>query len=428
MRDHARRRRLRPLIESLDLRSLPSGFTPAEIGAVYGLSSITLTSPSGETVRGDGTGQTIAIVGAYHNPNLLSDLKVFNDAFGLPDAQVTIVNLGGDVTNATWASESAMDVQWAHALAPGASILMVEAASDSADDVLAAVDVARTAPGVVAVSMSFGFTETAGQHAYDDQFTTPPGHGGITFISASGDHGAEGGAMYPASSPNVLGVGGTSLILDATGAVQSETVWARSGSGPGRFSSQPSYQRSFAPSPRRGTPDVAFLGDPSTGVRVFHTPPGESQGSWRVLAGTSLGAPAWGAILAIVAQGRALNGQGSLDGPSETLPVLYALAETGFRHVATPGASGTAAGLGVPNAQALIPAMIGKRSTGDVPQESPRTPVETIPATEADRTAIRRTPAFRRRPAVAPRPVRTPIRHPRIMRQSLPARRVGIGS
>ncbi|KAJ3054143.1 hypothetical protein HK102_011567, partial [Quaeritorhiza haematococci] len=150
MGKRVRGRRLRPLLEALDDRTLPSGFTPSQIAGAYGLSSIALTTPSGETVRGDGAGQTIAIVGAYHNPTLLSDLKVFNNAFGLPDADVTVVNLGGDATDATWASESAMDVQWAHALAPGASILMVEARSDSADDILAAVDVARNTPGVVA--------------------------------------------------------------------------------------------------------------------------------------------------------------------------------------------------------------------------------------------------------------------------------------
>ncbi|WP_165250007.1 S53 family peptidase [Paludisphaera soli] len=420
MGKHVRGRRLRPLLESLDDRTLPSGFTPSQIAGAYGLSSIALTTPSGETVRGDGTGQTIAIVGAYHNPTLLSDLKVFNDAFRLPEADVTVVSLGGDATDATWASESAMDVQWAHALAPGASILMVEARSDSADDILAAVDVARNTPGVVAVSMSFGFTETAGQHVYDHLFTTPAGRAGITFIAASGDHGPEGGAMYPASSPNVLGVGGTSLTLDAAGAVQSEAVWSGSGSGQARFAARPSFQQTFQQGARRSTPDVSFLGDPSTGVSVFHTRPGESQGDWRVVAGTSLGAPAWAAVVAIVAQGRELNGQGSLDGPSQTLPMLYALAGKGFRGVANP-VSATAAGLGVPNGQALIPAMVQGSSVAP----AVRTDLPS-PALPAKGPTIRRPPAFRRE-RVAPTPpvrvVRQPIRAPR---QAAAIRRAGV--
>jgi len=419
-----RRHRLRPFVEGLDARRLLSGFTPAQIGAAYGFSSITFETPSGASVRGDGTGQTIAIVGAYHNPTLLSDLKVFNDAFGLPEAKVTVVRLGGDAADATWASESAMDVQWAHALAPGANILLVEAASDSADDVLAAVEVARQSPGVVAVSMSFGFTETAGQHVYDGLFTTPAGHPGITFVSASGDHGPEGGAMFPASSPNVLGVGGTSLALGEGGDVLSESVWARSGSGPGRFSSQPSYQRGFAASARRNTPDVSFLGDPSTGVAVYFTPPGEAQGSWKVLAGTSLGAPAWAALVAIAAQGRALHGLGSLDGPSQTLPMLYAMAGTAFRPVA--GAGATAAGLGVPNAQAVVTGLVGgstSRSPGVEPPASP--PASVAP----NRAALRRDPAFRRRAAPPPRPVRTPVpmRPLRMLRQAAAIRRPGVG-
>jgi hypothetical protein len=218
-------------------------------------------------------------------------------------------------------------------------------------------------------------------------------------------------------------VGGTSLALDASGAVASESVWTGSGSGPARYAARPGFQQAFQQGVRRSTPDVSFLGDPSTGVRVFHTRPGETQGSWKVVAGTSLGAPAWAAVVAIVAQGRALNGQGSLDGPSQTLPMLYALAGTGFRQVANP-VSATAAGLGVPDGQALISGLIRGSTVAPTP---PAVPVEPAPAAPSARgPAIRRPPAFRR-DRVAPTPPVRPARQPiRVPRQAAWMRRAGV--
>lgn len=383
MRNRARGRRLRPGLERLGDRCLPSGFAPAEIAAAYGLDSIVFQSPNGEAVQGDGAGQTIAIVGAHHNPSLESDLRVFSREFGLPDAALTVVNLAGEEAVPAWAVESALDVEWAHALAPGASILVVEARSDSAADLMEAVDIARRAPGVVAISMSWGFPEASSQRASDVHFTTPAGHAGVTFIAASGDHGPEGGAVYPASSPNVVGVGGTSLVLGPGGGVESETTWSQSGAGPSLYSARPSYQNGTA---RKGTPDVAFLGDPATGVRIYHTPPGEAAGSWRVMAGTSLGAPAWAAIMAIVAQGRALQGRPSPDGPSETLPLLYGLSAANFRSIQTPGLPEP--GRGVPVGQTLIPNLVSGETT-------------TTATTTAATATKTRTPI---RPAVRPRP------------------------
>ena len=416
MRSRARGRRLRPSLERLGDRCLPSGYAPAEIAAAFGLDSVVFRSPTGGTVVGDGTGQTIAIVGAYHNPNLESDLRVFSREFGLPAADVTVVNLAGDQIVPAWAVESALDVEWAHALAPGASILVVEARSDSAPDMLEAVDIARNTAGVVAVSMSWGFPETAGQRAYDAHFTTPVGHAGVTFISASGDHGPEGGAVYPASSPNVLGVGGTSLTLGPGGVVEAETAWSKSGAGISRYSTQPGYQRMIQRTGRKGTPDVAFLGDPATGVRVYHTPPGAVEGSWRVMAGTSLGAPAWAAVMAIVAQGRALEGKPSLDGPSQTLPLLYGLSPANFRSIQTPGLP--APGRGVPNGWALIPSLVsGESAKVESKAAAPSRPML------ASRGPGAKAPPVRQRPAVLPRIAHPPARWARLANPP----RIGLG-
>lgn len=384
----ARRRRHRsaPRVEALEDRRLLSGYSPAQVRAAYGFDRVAFRSPSGATVAGDGAGQTIAIVAAFHNPNLLADLKVFDQAFGLPTADVRIVNLAGDATEATWALESAMDVQWAHALAPAATIVLVEARSDSGDDVLDAVEVARNLADATVVSMSFGFSETPAQHGYDHRFTTPAGHVGVTFVAAAGDHGPTGGATFPASSSNVVGVGGASLVLDAAGNPVSEAVWSRSAGGPGRYSSRPSYQASLVAGPRRSTPDVAFLGDPTTGVAVYHAPPGASAGEWRTAGGTSLGAPAWAAIVAIANQGRALRGAPSLDGPSQTLPALYSLAgSAAFRSVARPAGSASP-GLGVPEVSILAPALAAADAftTADHapthPRQSPRRRPPTVPS------------------------------------------------
>src|SRR5262249_2532853 len=149
-------------------------------------------------IKGDGTGQTIAIVDAYDAPTIVNDLHVFDVAFGLPDppsftrvAQDGTTNYpptdpagsagaGAD----TWEIETALDVEWAHAMAPGANILLVEAKSSSdANLIQTAVNYARKQPGVVAVSMSFGGDEFSGEgSAYDTYFTTPTGHDGVTFL------------------------------------------------------------------------------------------------------------------------------------------------------------------------------------------------------------------------------------------------------
>ena len=115
------RRVVRPDMERLDDRCLPSGYTAAQLTHAYGLDAITFTSKTGQTVAGDGSGETIALIEAYHDPNLPSDLQVFDQANGLPDPSLSVVNQAGTKTNAVWASEETLDVEWAHAIAPGAN-------------------------------------------------------------------------------------------------------------------------------------------------------------------------------------------------------------------------------------------------------------------------------------------------------------------
>ena len=262
---------------------------------------------------------------------LPSDLQTFDRAFDLPDPpRIIVANQAGSATNSGWALEESMDVEWAHAIAPGATILVVEAHSQSRQSLITAVNSARNTPGVTVISMSWGFSETWNEAKYNRVFTTPPGHRGITFFAASGDSGAAGGAEWPSVSPTVVSVGATTLNLSFSGHYLGETAWVDSSGGLSRYQREPGFQRLVQGTGKRSTPDVAFDGDPDTGVRVYQTSLYGGQGSWEVVGGTSLGAPAWAAIIAIADQGRALKGKGSLDGATQMLPTLYALPSSDF--------------------------------------------------------------------------------------------------
>jgi hypothetical protein len=347
------RRRLRPAFDRLDDRCLPSGLTPAQLTHAYGLDAITFTSPSGAAVAGDGTGEAIAVIEAFHDPNLAGDLHTFDQAYGLPDPPLDVVNLGGAKSNPAWSLEESLDVEWAHAIAPGATIVVVEASSQSLQSLQNAVNIARNIPAVDVVSMSLGFPESTYHGSL--VLSTPPGHTGITFVAASGDSGLAGGSDWPAVSAAVLAVGGTTLDTGISGQYLVEVAWSGSGGGKSHFVLEPGYQRSVQSSGRRVTPDVAFDGDPGTGVEVYQTSPYTGMGSWQVVGGTSLGTPAWAAIIAIADQGRALQGKGTLDGATQTLPTLYSLPLSDY-HLVAPNRPGRAAaiGLGSPNGASLI--------------------------------------------------------------------------
>ena len=325
------------------IQSSSAGYlSPAQIRHAYGFDQITF----GGGIQGNGAGQTIAIVDAYDDPNIAHDLAIFDQTFQLPaPPSFTKVNQTGGTQypagNSDWAMEIALDVEWAHAIASGSKILLVEAASSSFNDLLAAVDYARSQPGVSAVSMSWGGAEFSGETSYDAHFTTPGGHAGVTFVASSGDNGAP--PSYPAASPNVLAVGGTTLNLKPDNTWDSETSWSSSGGGICSYEPKPSYQSGVMPSvTKRTNPDVAYDADPATGFYVYDT---YQYSGWYAVGGTSAGAPQWAALIAIADQGRALIGLGSLDGPSQTLPQIYQMPASIY-HDITAGNNGYPAGLG----------------------------------------------------------------------------------
>jgi subtilase family serine protease len=318
----------------------PTGYSPSQIGQAYGFDQIAFNNGS---VKGNGAGQTIAIVDAYDDPNITSDLHQFDAAFGLPDPSFSKVNPSGGgslpAANSVWATEIALDVEWAHAMAPGANILLVEANSGSESALFSAVQYAAAQPGVSVVSMSWSGREFSSEANYDSLFTTPTGHQGVAFVAATGDRGAP--ASYPAASPNVLAVGGTSLYLNASN-YSSEVGWSGSTGGLSAYEAQPTYQHGIVgqSTTQRASPDVSYNADPNTGFSVYNSY-GNSSAPWIQVGGTSAGAPQWAALIAIADQGRALNGLGTLDGGSQLLPTLYQLPSSDFHDVTTGASTGT---------------------------------------------------------------------------------------
>jgi subtilase family serine protease len=389
------------ILKSDTSSSTISGYTPDQIKKAYGIDEVSF---SNGTVTGDGSGQTIAIVDAYNDPTLSNDLAVFDAEFGIASANLKVENeTGGSTlpsTDGGWAGEISLDVEWAHAIAPGARIVLVEASSASLTDLLTAVDTARNTAGVSVVSMSWGgseffsynASESSDELADDYHFTTPSGHEGITFVASAGDSGSFSGVQWPAASPNVLSVGGTSLYTsDSSGTYSSESSWSGTSGGYSQYESTPSYQSSVNTSGARSVPDVSYDGDPNTGFAVYDSTPDTSDGTtyvgWQEVGGTSAGAPQWAAIVAIADQGRAIAGKGTLDGASQTLVVLYSVYNTSsydadFNDVVDSGGGyqfpwgglgnagqatvgyDTATGLGTPKAAQIVDTLVGSSSSG----------------------------------------------------------------
>jgi subtilase family serine protease len=236
----------------------------------------------------------IAIVDAYDAPNAASDLAAFSTQFGLPAASFEVVYASGSrpAYNAGWELEESLDVQWSHAMAPDAKIVLVEAASNSDSDLLAAEDVASkmvNAAGGGEVSNSWGGSEFSGETAYDSHFVKA----NVVFFASSGD---SPGTIWPGTSPDVVSAGGTTVRRNpSTGLFLSEYPWEDAGGGVSQFEARPSYQSGIASivGNNRGVPDFSFDANPITGVWVLVS----DQGGWYIVGGTSVAAPSLAGIV-----------------------------------------------------------------------------------------------------------------------------------
>ena len=270
--------------------TLPPGYSPQQVRKGYGL----------DAIQADGTGQKIAIVDMFACPQIQASFVTFSQTFGLPTTGLQVINQGVTQTDNDWCIEQALDVEWAHAIAPKATILLIQTpATDSG--VFNGVGYANQ-QGAHIVSMSWGGDEFSGENTYDNFFQSST----RIYVASSGDVG--GVPIYPATSPNVIGVGGTTLQLDSSGnRVGAETGWSDSGGGVSTIEILPAYQLAYHLTGKRQSPDVSFLADPNTGVAVYY-------GSWYQVGGTSLAAPCIAGVFALINQlkGTPLTGLGIL--------------------------------------------------------------------------------------------------------------------
>ena len=267
----------------------PDGYGPAQFRGAYHLPS-SAAQP-----------QTIAIVTAYDSPNIDQDLRVYSKTFSLPICSSSNgcfrkVNGAGrraplPASNALWALETSLDVEVAHAICSNCKILLVEAASSSVNDLVAAVDSAAKL-GADVISNSWVVKEFRGETALDSHFNLP----GIAITAASGDTGY--GVNWPAASPYVTAVGGTTLDLDSSNVRVSESAWELGGSGCSAYESKPAWQ-SDSGCRQRTVPDVAAVADPNTGAAVYDYYGYSGRRGWFKVGGTSLAAPIVAAIYAL---------------------------------------------------------------------------------------------------------------------------------
>jgi subtilase family serine protease len=292
----------------------PVGLTPDNAHTLYGYP---LAMANG------GKGETIAVVDAYDDPNIETDLGIFDAQYGLPACTAangcfTKVYAGGSAppVNSGWAIEMSLDVEWAHAMAPQAKILLVEAASNNLGDLFQGVSVAASNANVV--SMSWGSAEFMQEGEPDVIFEAFPS---VTFVAASGDGGF--GASYPAASPYVVAVGGTTIevAFSSRGVADRvrETAWSSSGGGLSEFEPPSEAQSVFLPNlASRAIPDVSYIADPVTGFSIYDSVPYQGYYGWFQVGGTSAGAPQWSALVAL-----AESASGQAVGTSQIAYALY---------------------------------------------------------------------------------------------------------
>ena len=322
------------------------GLTPAQLRQAYSLPST-------------GGSQIIAIVDAFDYPNALADFNTFAQQFGLPQETSTNVTASTNkvfqvvygsgakpATDSTggWELEEALDIEWSHAMAPGAKVILVEAASTSFTDLAAAITVAASyvdgnGQSTKEVSNSWGGSEFNGETSLDYAFAGTS----ATYFASAGDSGAP--AQYPSVSPYVISAGGTTVNTNGSGLFASETGWSSGGGGPSAYEAIPGFQSrvSSIVGGSRGTPDISFEADPNTGVSVYDSYAYEGKVyGWLRIGGTSVSSPSLAGIanLAATSQGYFPPGSQAL------LYTIYTnLGSADFRDI-TSGNNGYAAAVG----------------------------------------------------------------------------------
>ncbi len=314
-----------------------SGYGPSDLQSAYNLAS---------AAGSNGSGETVAVVDAFNDPTANADLSVYRSQFGLPacteaNGCFTVASQTGSTTalpanapsNDDWTGEESLDVDMVSAICPLCNIDLVEANSDNNSDLGTAVNEAVSL-GAGYVSNSYGGSEDSSETSEDSSYYDHPG---VVITASAGDSGY--GVEYPAASPYVTAVGGTSLSTDSSSRGWTESVWSTSstegtGSGCSSYESQPTWQTSLLNSlsltgcSNRVVADVAAVADPNTGVAVYDT--ANSNGGWNVYGGTSAASP-------IIAATYAHSGT---PGSSDT-PASYPYADPSALNDVTSGSTST---------------------------------------------------------------------------------------
>lgn len=280
-------------------QATPSGYGPSSLQSAYNLAAAAASA---------GGGQRVYVVDAYDDPNAASDLATYRSQYGLPACTTANgcfqkLNQSGQSSplpsgNTGWAGEESLDLDMVSAVCPKCSITLIEA-KDASDNLFVAVKEAATL-GAKFISMSWGGSESGSEASYDSQYFKSSG---VVYTASTGDSAYSAGVIYPATSPDVVAVGGTSLSAASTARGWSEKVWKTNstegtGSGCSSDEAKPSWQSVVPASAcsRRADSDVSAVADPATGVAVYQTYGGSG---WTVYGGTSASAPIIASVYAL---------------------------------------------------------------------------------------------------------------------------------
>ena len=276
----------------------PGGETPASLGCIYDVVSNPVTGCPIATATEVPTGGSgvIIIVDAYDDPSAATDMAAFSTEFRLPAPNFLVKYAGGtkpaNGCSSGWEVEESLDIEWAHAMAPNAQIVLMEASSNQNSALFAAVSAANAYiaahGGKGEVSMSWGGAETSGEAGADRYFTQR----GVVYVASAGD---SPGVIYPGSSVNVISAGGTQINRLA-GNYTNQTAWIDGGGGISRYEPRPSFQIGVASivGSKRGTPDVSFDSSGNSPVAVYNS---SCYKGWLQVYGTSLASPALAGII-----------------------------------------------------------------------------------------------------------------------------------
>jgi subtilase family serine protease len=303
-----------PTAQTVRPNAIPSGegYGPSTFQSAYGLTAASAA---------DGSGTTVAVVDAYNDPTAASDLATYRSAAGLPaltSGQFTQYNQEGETSplpatapaDDDWTLEESLDVDMVSAICPLCKIDLVEANNDSGTGLYVAEETAATTLGAKYISNSWGGSESSTDLTYDSEYF---GVSGVVYTASAGDSAYSGGVIYPATSPHVVSVGGTSLNTSSNARGWTESVWDTSstegtGSGCSSNEPQPSWQSSIsilkAACAERVDNDVAADADPNTGAAVYDTTNGN--GGWNEVGGTSESSPMIASVFALAGN----NGNG----------------------------------------------------------------------------------------------------------------------